>query len=205
MNGSFKLILISLMLLSACTPVRNVSIERYCDGEFYINEEGLDCLFGDVTIDGRQNVKEGVRGGLMGIDTVTGALAWVRGQTEDVCQDASVTYSHPCGRTTVNIPRASLKAEAPGLVKMDLAGRFKYMVTVDCCPSSGRTIHDLYTTGSRNIVAVQTPATYTCPGTGTFEVTGQARDATALGYVILTIVTSSGSCELMTDVYPQEQ
>src|SRR5688500_14573400 len=111
----YEFLFCSLVFLTfvGCTPPP-LTVKHSCDGSFSIKEES-PTMRGDVIVTSKPNVRDGVSASIFNLDpTRKEPIILVHGSVEDVCKDASISYTGPTGRgTTVNLLPVTIKAAAP--------------------------------------------------------------------------------------------
>jgi hypothetical protein len=194
-------VLLVMFAVSSCTPPQ-VIIRYSCDGNFSLTEDVTNAV-GAVTVTPGRNVRAGARGIAVARDTVLPAgTIHVNGVMENVCEDGSVSYTRPNGSgVTVTLEAASLKATAPPSAYAAQDGKFKYDVTIECCPGSTSRNHGVSIDISPSIAAASISKTQVkCIDNSPITIEGQMAGHGS-GYVTITIDDGAGRvCRLVTNI-----
>ena len=195
------LAILALVLVSSCTPPQ-VTIRYHCDGNFSLTEDVTNAN-GAVTVTPGRNVRAGANGYATPRDTINpDGTIHVSGVMENVCEGGSVSYTRPNGSgVTVTLEAATLKATAPPTDYAAQDGKFKYDVTIECCPGSASRNHAVSIDISPSIAAASISKTQIrCVDNSPITVEGQMAGHGS-GYVTITIDDGAGRlCQLVTHI-----
>ncbi|HET6511982.1 MAG TPA: hypothetical protein VFH43_07310 [Candidatus Kapabacteria bacterium] len=193
--------LLLLLTNSSCTPPQ-VAIRYTCDGGFTISEDVRD-ITGFTSVTPGRNVRPDARITTASTDTTLfGGTIYVSGMMTDACENASISYSRPDGSgVTVNLEPVALRATAPATEYAGPDGKFRYDVTVDCCPRSTGKNHAVTIAISTTIAAASISKTQVrCIDNAPIVVEGKMAGHGS-GTVTITIDDGAGHvCRLVTHI-----